>query len=114
MTSREQLDDWDRRAGQAQGRATQSFARFLKIAEDSDTNQARRVARFIAATWNGESFPLDLFELRAVDGGIADDMLACIDALRWAKADLWTLVPGGEQRVTRVVAAWGFTPLTKG
>jgi hypothetical protein len=41
-------------------------------------------------------------------------MLACIDALRWAKADLWTLVPGGEQRVTRVVAAWGFTPLTKG
>jgi hypothetical protein len=114
MTSREQLDDWAQRASQAQGRAAQSFARLLKIAEDSDSGQARRVARFIAATWNGESFPLDLFELRAVDVDIADDMLACIDAIRWAKADLWTLVPVGEQRVARVISTWGFTPLSKG
>ena len=67
----------------------------------------RRVAAFLAATFNGESFPLDLYELRAVDIAISDDMLICIDALRWAKADLHTLVPDGEKRVRRVLETWG-------
>jgi hypothetical protein len=41
---------------------------------------------------------------------ISDDMLACLDALRWAKADLHTLVPGGEERVQAVRAMWGLIP----
>jgi hypothetical protein len=79
MTSREQLDDWAQRASQAQGRAAQSFARLLKIAEESDSGQARRVARFIAATWNGESFPLDLFELPPVRSTLPS-LMTCLCA----------------------------------
>ena len=62
----------------------------------------------LASTYNGEAFPFDLFELRAVDVKISDDMLACLDALRWAKADLYKLVPDGERRVRVVIDRWDF------
>ena len=39
--------------------------------------------------------------------GSSDDMLTCIDALRWGKADLFKLVPDGEQRVLAVLDLWG-------
>ena len=71
----------------------QAFARLLNLAEERDSGQIRRIARFLAATYNGQAFPFDLFELRAVDIAIGDDMLCCLDALRWARADLYTLVP---------------------
>ena len=44
-----------------------------------------------------------------MDVQIADDMLACIDALRWGKADLHKLVPDGERRVLAVLELWGIT-----
>lgn len=40
------LDDWDRRASQAQAAAAQAYARLLRPAEDSDSGQPRRVALF--------------------------------------------------------------------
>ena len=61
------------------------------------------VALFIASTFNGRKFPFDLFEMRAVDVEISDDMLCCLDALRWGRADLYRLVPDGESRVRRVI-----------
>lgn len=91
------------RSQKATAQAERAFARLLKIAEQGDSGQTRRVAAFIAGTFNGRAFPFDLFELRAVDVGISDDMLCCLDALRWARADLYTLVPDGEQRVREIV-----------
>ena len=38
-----------------------------------------------------------------MDVAIRDDMLVCIDALRWAKADLHTLIPNGDQRLRAVI-----------
>lgn len=102
-----QQAEWDARARAAQGAAAQAYARLLKLAEQSDTGQARRIAKFLASTYNGEAFPFDLFELRAVDVEISDDMLACLDALRWAKAALHTLVPGGSSRIEAVCHTWG-------
>ncbi|MFT7772211.1 hypothetical protein [Roseateles sp.] len=87
----------------AAAQAERAFARLLKIAEQGDSGQTRRVAAFIAGTFNGRTSPFDLFELRAVDVGISDDMLCCLDALRWARADLDTLVPNGEVRVREIV-----------
>lgn len=99
--------EWDRRARWAQAAAAQAYARLLDLAERRDSGQIARVARFIASTYNGEAFPFDPFELRAVDVEISDDMLVCLDALRWAKADLHKLVPEGERRVIAILAAWG-------
>ena len=62
---------------------------------------------FLAATCNGEAFPFDRFELRVVDEAISDDMLLCLDALRWGQTDLRSLVPDGVRRVRAVIDLWG-------
>jgi hypothetical protein len=85
----------------------QAFARLLKVAEERESGQPRRVAQFVAATYNGRAYPFDLFELRAVDVDISDDMLCCLDALRWGRSDLYRLVPDGEQRVRAAIRRWG-------
>lgn len=50
-------EEWLRRANIAQAKAAQAFARLLKIAEESDTGQARRIALFLAGTFNGRAYP---------------------------------------------------------
>ena len=96
-------DDMQRmvlRKGEAIAKGGHAFLRLLELAETRDSGQVRRVALFIAATYNGEAFPFDLFELSAVDEAISDDMLLCIDALRWGQSDLHSLVPDGDRRRT--------------
>lgn len=95
------------RADAAQGKAAQAYSRLLHLAETRESGQILRIVRFLAGTYNGEAFPFDLFELRGLDVAIADDMLACLDALRWAKSDLYQLVPEGAKRVEAVIEAWG-------
>ena len=95
------------RAYEATRDGAQAFARLLRLAEERNSGQITRVVRFLAATYNGQAFPLDLFELRAVDVAISDDMLQCLDALRWGRADLYTLVPDGDARVRAVIQRWG-------
>jgi hypothetical protein len=102
--------EWDERARSAQATAAQAFGRLLRRAEDSDTGQARRIAQFLAATFDSAAFRWDPLDLRAVDVEISDDMLACLDALRWGKADLWKLVPDGDIRVVAMCQAWGLQP----
>ena len=92
---------------QATRAGVQAFARLLKLAEIRDSGQIPRIARFLAATYNGQAFQLDLFELRAVDIAISNDMLCCLDALRWGRADLHTLIPDGDARVRAVIERWG-------
>lgn len=101
------FDDCQTRSRAATSTGAQAYARLLRLAEERDSGQIARVARFLAATFNGQAFPLDLFELRTVDVGISDDMLRCLDALRWGHADLHTLVPDGDRRVQAVIARWG-------
>ena len=106
----ETLDDLDTfaaRSGEAARKGAQAFARLLQLAETRDSGQIPRVARFLAATYNGQAFQLDPFELRAVDIAISDDMLCCLDALRWGRADLYTLIPDGDARLRSVIDRWG-------
>lgn len=87
--------------------AALAFARLLTLAEEDDSGQTPRIARFLAGTFNGRAFPFDLYDLRAVDVAVSDDMLTCLDALRWARADLHTLVADGEARLRAVIRRWG-------
>ena len=95
------------RSSEATAKGGQAFARLLSLAETRDSGQIRRIVQFIASTYNGEAFPFDLFDLRGLDVAIGDDMLLCLDALRWAKTDLHQLVPDGGRRVENVIARWG-------
>jgi hypothetical protein len=101
------LDEFQTRSRAATAAGAQAFARLLRLAEERDSGQIARIARFLAATYNGQAFALDPFELRAVDVAISDDMLCCLDALRWGRADLHTLVPDGDGRMQAVIARWG-------
>jgi hypothetical protein len=69
--------DSEARASEATAKGAQAFARLLDLAEQQDSGQIARIARFVAATYNGQDFPFDLFELRALDVDISDDMLLC-------------------------------------
>ena len=95
------------RSLQATRAGAQACRRLLKLGEERDSGQIVRVMRFLAATYNGQAFALDVFDLRAVDVAISDDMLQCLDALRWGCADLHTLVPDGDARVRAVIERWG-------
>lgn len=56
----ETLDDLDTfaaRSGEATRKGVQAFARLLQLAETRDSGQIPRVARFLAATYNGQAFP---------------------------------------------------------
>jgi hypothetical protein len=99
--------EYEDRSRQATHAGAQAFARLLSLAEERNSGQILRIARFLAATYNGAAFPLDPFELRAVDIAISDDMLRCLDALRWGRADLHTLVPDGDARMRSVIERWG-------
>ena len=107
VTTLAEIAAYDARSRQATQAGEQAFTRLLELAEEGDSGQIGRIARFLAATYNGKAFPLDLFELRAVDIAISDDMLACVDALRWGRADLHPLLPDGDDRVRAVIARWG-------
>lgn len=98
---------WAQRATRAQAAAAQALERLLNLAETRDSGQIRTVTRFIAATFDGQNFAFDLFDLRTVDVEISDDMLTCLDALRWGKADLYKLVPQGQERILEICKAWG-------
>ena len=101
------LDLFEPRSRDATAIGAQAFARLLALAEHRNSGQIVRVVEFIAATYNGQAFAFDLFDLRALDIDISDDMLRCLDALRWARADLYTLVPDGDARVRAVIDRWG-------
>lgn len=98
--------EWDERANQAQAKAAHAYARLLDIAQ-RDTGQAGIARRFIFASFDGGRSTMNLYELRALDVEISDDILACMDALRWARADLYMLVPHGLQRVQALMQEWG-------
>ena len=76
------------RKGEATAKGEHALQLLLQLNEARDSAQVRRVALFIAATYNGETFPFHLSELRTVDEAIRGDMLLCIDALRWGQSDL--------------------------
>lgn len=98
---------YQQRGTQATAQGAHAFARLLHLAETRDSGQISRVVQFIAATYNGAAFKFDLFDLRTLDVGISDDMLVCLDALRWGRIDLCKLVPDGDQRVKAVINQWG-------
>lgn len=98
--------EWARRATEAQSKAAHAYARLIDHAMGTDSGQARRIAQFIAAAYNGHDYAFDLFDLRALDVEISDDMLACMDALRWGKLDLHNLIPNGDQKVRDVIRSW--------
>ena len=92
-------DDMQRmvlRRGEAIAKGGRAFQRLSQRAEIRDSGQVRRVALFIAATYNGEAFPFDLFELRA--GGRCDQRRHAAVHRRAALGPVGPAQPGARWR----------------
>ena len=85
-----------------------SFQRLLTIAKKSDTGQAGRVASFVAAVIDMNKF--DLYDLRPLDEQISDDILLCINFIRWGKLALTDTTPQGMEQAMEVCVVWGYAP----
>jgi hypothetical protein len=82
---------------QATERGLQALDRLLRFVERNDSPQVRDVLRFIDAIWNNH--PLPLMTLRGLDQSAGDDMLAVLDAWRYARLNLIEHAEGGPTRV---------------
>lgn len=87
---------------EATERGLAAFDRLLRHAASRDARHSPDVARFLRAVRDRAALPLDL--LRGVPAPVADDMLAVLDAFRHARLSLAEQVPGGAQRVARILA----------
>ena len=79
-----------------------AFDRLLQRIEEHGPRQSRDVVAFLAALWGNQ--PLPLATLRGPGEAASDDMLAVLDAFRYARLSLVEHVAGGPQRVARVLA----------
>ena len=89
-------DDMQRlvlRKGEATAKGGQAFQRLPQLAETRDSGQLRRVGLFIAATYNGEAFPFDPFELRATDEATLLEAQARINGVAAHRSPLRRLAP---------------------
>ena len=81
-----------------------AFERLLRMAEERDGRQTRDIVNFLSAVWNNKSLPL--ITLRGLEQSVGDDMLAVLDAFRYARLNLAEHIEGGPLRVERVVNKW--------
>ena len=101
----EQLQMYESRASEATNKGALALERLLDLAETRQSGQIERIASFLGGVWNGKRH-FDLYDLRALDVEISDDMLAVIDALRWAKVSIGEMVQDGDRRIQSVLSGW--------
>ncbi|GAB3769349.1 hypothetical protein GCM10028796_34270 [Ramlibacter monticola] len=89
------------RSHEATEQGLAAFDRLLRRAEEHDARHGRDILVFVAAVWSNR--PLPLHTLRGLDADVGDDMLAVLDAFRYARLDLVESVEGGPRRVARLV-----------
>jgi hypothetical protein len=86
-----------------------AFAQLLRLAEEEHhCESGRQLVAFLGAVWTGQ--PLRLAILRAARPEVGDDMLAVLDAFRYARLNLAEQVEGGAARVARVLSRPGQDP----
>lgn len=89
------------RSHDATERGLAAFDRLLRRAEERDVRHTRDILAFVSAVWSNRPLPLNT--LRGLDVEVGDDMLAVLDAFRFARLDLVEAVEGGPRRVARLL-----------
>jgi hypothetical protein len=79
-----------------------AFDRLLRAAADP-SGRTQDVVTFLDAVWHEK--PLPLAVLRGSPSQVGDDMLAVLDAFRYGRVSLPDNVPGGADRVVKVLSA---------
>jgi hypothetical protein len=101
---RARMFDEEMCAHEATERGLAAFERLLQLVELPESPHARAAAELLAAVWRDE--PLSLRRLRGLELGLSDDMVAVIDAFRYARLSLADQVEGGGIRLARALRIW--------
>lgn len=83
------------------------------IAAHPTSGQAKRLARFLAGVYNGQAYPFDLTELRALDTQLAN---ACLDYLNYDRLGIDEVhkhLMRGERDLHRWLAEYGIEPAAR-
>ncbi len=95
------LLDEELRSHEATELGLAAFERLLRRLEGREPH-GRDIAAFVSAVRDRR--PLSLAALRGLDQALGDDMLAVLEAFRYARLDLVESVEGGPRRVARALA----------
>lgn len=96
-----------RRVQQATAAGSEAYEQLLDLAEsDSISDEAKAVSTFLAFV-DGR-LPFDCMTLREVSPEHGDNILVCLDVLRWNQIDLRDIVANGRERTADICDEWGF------
>jgi hypothetical protein len=85
-----------------EARGVKALWRLIPIAS-RDHGQACRVRRFLLGLYNGQTFPVDLTELRSLDESVQVDVLAVLAMdMDGPRVEVHNRIPG----VSEIIAAW--------
>jgi hypothetical protein len=101
LLERARLLDEEMRSHHSTELGLAALDRLLQRAEERSARHTREIVAFVTAM--RDQRPLALHTLRGLDPGVGDDMLAVLDAFRYARLDLVESVDGGPRRVARVL-----------
>lgn len=73
----------------------EALHRLLPVAR-RDTGQSRIVARLLLGLYNGKAYPVDLTELRGLDAGLFDDVIAVLRLDNRPEQEVHTYLPNGD------------------
>jgi len=90
---------------QDESNALDSLQVLYKIAH-GHSGQCRRVAAFLLSLYNGQRFPFDMTDFRAVDAEIFEHMLRVLRMDSRARAEVHTYFPNGGQAFERLANDW--------
>lgn len=82
-------------------RGLAALDRLLRAAEEGQSRHAADILHFVDALWSRA--PLSLSTLRGLDQETGDDMVAVLDAYRYARLNLVEHVRGGPVRLARLL-----------
>ena len=108
---RPRMDTLARDEGEIVSRAMAALEKIeAAIEAHPGTGQARRLVKFLAGVYNGEDYPFDLTELRALDTELAN---ACLDYLnydRLGKREVHKHLKNGDRDLHRWMERYDLLP----
>ncbi len=105
---RPRMDALDRDETSIHSRAMQALQGIeATIKAHPTTGQSRRLVRFLAGVYNGQDYPFDLTELRALDTSLANASLDYLNYDRLGKTEVHKHLANGERDLLRWLEEYG-------
>ena len=104
---RERAEDARRLAmrPQVEHEGREALARLFKVAQ-GHSGQCRYIAAFLLGLYNGNRFPFDLTDFRAIDGALFDDCVAVMKMDARPRQEVHLYFEGGGQKFEQLAKDW--------